>query len=103
MVSATVARLSLRRIKNGIVVSRIFKLSRRQAHRIIAEASGEALGRRVSAHWLRHAHCSHALDHGAPLHLVRESLGHSRLSTTLRYAHARPTESSGAYLPLCAG
>jgi integrase/recombinase XerD len=77
------------------------QLSLRQARRLIETASLEALGRRISPHWLRHAHGSHALDHGAPVHLVREALGHARLSTTLRYLHVRPDASSGAYLPLC--
>jgi site-specific recombinase XerD len=53
----------------------------------------------VSPHWLRHAHASHALDHHAPIHLVQATLGHASVSTTGRYLHARPTESSSFYLP----
>lgn len=52
----------------------------------------------VSCHWLRHAHASHALDRGAPVHLVQATLGHSSLATTSKYTHARPNESSGRYL-----
>ena len=54
----------------------------------------------VSPHWLRHAHASHALDRGAPIHLVRDGLGHANLSTTSRYAHARPNEHSEKFLAL---
>lgn len=54
--------------------------------------------KRVSAHWLRHAHASHALDRGAPIHLVQVTLGHSNIATTARYLHARPNESSSKYL-----
>jgi len=54
----------------------------------------------VSPHWLRHAHASHALDRGAPTHLVKETLGHKSLATTSRYTHARPDDSSGKYLPV---
>lgn len=54
----------------------------------------------VSPHFLRHAHASHALDRGAPPHLVQATLGHANLSTTSRYAHARPSESSSKFLPL---
>jgi site-specific recombinase XerD len=54
----------------------------------------------VSPHWLRHAHASHALDRGAPIHLVQATLGHASISTTGRYLHARPKESSGRFLPL---
>lgn len=52
----------------------------------------------VSPHWLRHAHASHALDNGAPIHEVQSTLGHSSVATTSRYLHARPNSSSGAYL-----
>jgi integrase/recombinase XerD len=54
----------------------------------------------VSPHWLRHAHASHALDHGAPIHLVQATLGHASINTTGRYLHARPKESSGRFLEL---
>lgn len=53
----------------------------------------------VSPHWLRHAHASHALDRGAPISLVRDTLGHASIQTTGRYAHARPKDSSARYLP----
>jgi integrase len=70
-----------------------------QVHRIVKQAAGRAgLPRSVSAHYLRHAHVSHALDRGAPAHLVQQTVGHSDLRTTSRYAHARPNESSSTYL-----
>ncbi len=52
----------------------------------------------VSPHWLRHAHASHAMDRGARIHLVQATLGHSDISTTGKYLHARPDESSALYL-----
>lgn len=52
----------------------------------------------VSPHWFRHAHATHALENGAPLSLVKETLGHSSLVPTSRYVHARPNASSGEYL-----
>jgi integrase/recombinase XerD len=52
----------------------------------------------LSPHWLRHAHASHALDHGAPIHLVQATLGHSSVATTSRYLHARPGDSSARFL-----
>ena len=54
----------------------------------------------VSPHWLRHAHASHALDRGAPIHLVQATLGHASIVTTGRYLHARPADSSSRYLGL---
>ena len=68
-------------------------------HRIVKLAAVRAgLTKAVSAHWLRHAHVSHALDNGAPVHLVRITVGHADLATTGRYAHARPSDSSVRYL-----
>lgn len=53
---------------------------------------------KVSSHWLRHAHSSHSMDKGAPLALIQKTLGHTDLSTTSRYLHCRPDESSSKYL-----
>ena len=74
-------------------------LSRQQMWRIVKKAAATSGVRGgVSPHWLRHAHASHSLDRGAPTHLVQETLGHKSLSTTSRYTHARPDDSSGKYL-----
>ena len=53
---------------------------------------------RISPHWLRHAHASHALDNKAPISLVQQTLGHGSLKTTSIYAHAKPGDSSALYL-----
>jgi len=52
----------------------------------------------VSPHWLRHAHATHALERGCPIHLVQATLGHASVATTGKYLHARPTDSSSRYL-----
>jgi len=69
--------------------------------RIVRQAARRAgMDVAVSPHWLRHAHASHALDHGAPIHLVQATLGHASISTTGRYLHARPSDSSSRFLGL---
>jgi site-specific recombinase XerD len=71
-----------------------------QVRRIVYAAARKAgLPQKVSPHWMRHAHASHALDRHAPIHLVQATLGHTSVATTGRYLHARPTESSSLYLP----
>jgi integrase/recombinase XerD len=71
-----------------------------QVRRIVYAAARKAgLEQKVSPHWMRHAHASHALDRSAPIHLVQATLGHASVSTTGRYLHARPTDSSSLYLP----
>lgn len=70
-----------------------------QVHRIVKAAALRAkLPVSVSAHWLRHGHASHALDRGAPVHVVQTTLGHASLTTTTRYSHVRPGDSSARYL-----
>lgn len=71
-----------------------------QIRRIVYTAARRAgFPQKVSPHWMRHAHASHALDRGAPVHLVQATLGHASVATTGRYLHARPTDSSALYLP----
>jgi site-specific recombinase XerD len=76
-------------------------ITARQAERIVkdtARRAGLKNASEVSPHWLRHAHASHAMDRGAKIHLVQATLGHSDISTTGKYLHARPDESSALYL-----
>ena len=75
-------------------------LDESQVWRIVSKAAERAgIDKNVSCHWFRHAHASHALDRGCPIHLVQATLGHSSVATTGKYLHARPTDSSGNYLP----
>jgi len=71
-----------------------------QVRRIVYAAARRAgLPQKISPHWMRHAHASHALDRSAPIHLVQATLGHASVSTTGRYLHARPSDCSSFYLP----
>ena len=84
-----------RKGKNGGVLRPLAVL------RIVRRASRRAgVELPVSPHWFRHAHASHALDRGAPIHLVQATLGHASITTTGRYLHARPNDSSSRFLPL---
>ncbi|WP_375338997.1 tyrosine-type recombinase/integrase [Ancylothrix sp. D3o] len=55
---------------------------------------GPVLNRKYHPIGCLKAYASHSLDRGAPLHLVQATLGHSSISTTERYLHARPDDSS---------
>jgi integrase/recombinase XerD len=74
-------------------------LDRGRVRAIVRQAARRAgVDENVSPHWLRHAHASHALDRGAPIHLVQATLGHSSVATTSVYLHARPGDSSARFL-----
>lgn len=77
------------------------RLDRTMAHKIVKQAAAAAgISEKVSAHWLRHAHAQHALSKGAPISLVRDSLGHSNISVTNAYLESNPTDGSSNYLGL---
>lgn len=76
-----------------------YHVSRKQVWRIVrAAAIRVGIEVKVSPHWLRHSHASHSLDKGAPLSLVKETLGHSSIAITEKYLHAKPDDSSALYL-----
>jgi integrase/recombinase XerD len=78
------------------------RLSIRQVHLVVrAAAIGAGIAKTVSPHWMRHAHASHSIDRGCPLHVLQKNLGHSKLVTLGEYLHARPAEFSGKYLSIC--
>lgn len=70
-----------------------------QVLRVVRAAAARAgIVAKVSPHWLRHSHATHALERQAPIHLVAATLGHSSVATTGKYLHARPSDSSARYL-----
>lgn len=71
----------------------------RDAREIVYRARRAASqDRRVSPHWLRHSHATHALDHGCPIHRLQHSLGHANVSTTSVYLHVRANEGSADFI-----
>jgi site-specific recombinase XerD len=61
-------------------------MDRTVIHRMI-EKVGAKVGVKLSAHWFRHSHATHALKRGANVVDVQEQLGHSSLAVTTGYAH----------------
>ncbi|WP_407885077.1 tyrosine-type recombinase/integrase [Scytonema sp. NUACC26] len=74
-------------------------LSARQINQLVKDIAHASIKKDISPHWLRHAHATHSLDRGTAPQLVQATLGHESLSTTGKYAHARPHQSSGLDLP----
>lgn len=61
-------------------------------------AEGAGISRRVSPHFMRHSHASHAIRRGAKIHVVQQTLGHASVQTTGDYLHLELGESSAFYL-----
>lgn len=77
-----------------------YRMDESRVHQIVraaADRAGIAVGS-VSPHWLRHAHATYSLEHGAPISLVMKDMGHRRMETTARYLHVRPTEGTAKTL-----
>ncbi len=74
-------------------------LSRMQAFRIVKSAAKKAkIAPLPSPHWFRHSSATHAIENGAPIHVVQHSLGHASINTTGKYLHATPTTSNANFL-----
>jgi integrase/recombinase XerD len=56
------------------------------------------LDKRVSPHWMRHAHATHYVMNGGALDVLQRTLGHASIDTTGRYLSARPRESTARLL-----
>lgn len=79
---------------------RLFPFSPRRGEAIVTQIRKRAgMDKAISPHWLRHAFASHALDRGAPISLVQQSMGHSRLDTTGVYLEVQPGQTPADWLP----
>ncbi len=74
------------------------RLMPRGIGRMVARYAKRAGLGRVSPHFLRHCHGTHALAHGAPLALVQRTMGHASLATTGLYLHPATGDSSARFL-----
>lgn len=60
---------------------------------LMGELVGKELDRKPWIHEIRHAHCTHLLDAGVPIHVVQARMGHEDAQTTLR-VYARLAQAS---------
>lgn len=74
------------------------RMDESSVNRIVKAAAKRAGIDNVSPHWMRHAHATHALERGAPITLVQDTLGHKSMQTTAKYTHVRPNASSSQFL-----
>lgn len=58
------------------------------------------IGKRVTAHTLRHCFATHLLDNGEDIRVIQILLGHRRIDTTARYTHVSMTKIAASVSPL---
>jgi integrase/recombinase XerD len=76
-------------------------ISIKTAQRIYGAARDSAgLGRKGGIHTLRHSFATHLLESGVDIHTIQRLLGHSHVSTTMRYFHLAHHKVTGTTSPL---
>ena len=74
------------------------RLSARSVARMLEKRCLQAgLHKTTHPHALRHSFATHLLDAGSDIREIQELLGHARLSTTQRYAHASMAQLQRTY------
>ncbi len=87
---ASASGACLKRLSAQTLYRQIKSLFRRVAARMTREGRhcDANVFAQVSAHWLRHTHCAHAIARGTPVDVVQQNAGHSSLSTTTLYCRS---------------
>jgi integron integrase len=70
------------------------------ARQIKEAAINSGCNKKITSHCLRHSFCTHSLEMGTDIHLLREIMGHVDLATTETYLHATKERIASVKSPL---
>lgn len=56
--------------------------------------------KRITAHCIRHSSATHAIEHGTPIHVLKELMGHISIETTETYLHVSKDGVTSAKSPI---
>jgi integrase/recombinase XerD len=84
-------------LKRGTKEARLFPISRVRAFEIVRDAARDAGltgdgGRGIGPHTLRHSFAVNCLNHGVPINVLKDLLGHSSILTTMIYLRVVPAD-----------
>jgi site-specific recombinase XerD len=69
-------------------------------HHLHAAARKAGLQKRVTPHVLRHTFATHLLELGTDIRVIQMLLGHTSITTTLRYARVTPNHVARVQSPI---
>jgi len=85
--------LKNKRGKNILIFSENEKIIDQSRYcKLLHKACKQSDLRLIGWHLLRHTFASHLVQKGVPMKAIQELLGHSNISTTMRYAHLGPSD-----------
>ena len=73
------------------------KIARNQLYAAVKEIANRAGIDKAMPHRFRHTFASRLEERGCPIEVIKELLGHSEISTTIRYAHVSKAKTQAEY------
>ena len=73
------------------------KISRNSLHEVVKAIADRAGVEKAMPHRFRHTFATRLEERGCPIEVIKDLLGHSEISTTMRYAHVSKAKTRAEY------
>ena len=75
-------------VLNGQFPKKELRYSDRSVNEVLKQLGQKSgLKKDIHAHLIRHCYATHLVENGTDINLIQKLLGHSKVSTTMIYAH----------------